>query len=191
MADPVSTSGSGGKPPAEALKALLAYRPYLLAFLMSMVRDFEFAEELYQDICVAACERWDRRAPDADFGAWVREIARRRTMAALKARAKAGQQLPSEKLIDEFERAIASMTASPQERWEARKEALRACYKALPAHLRQVLELRYAQKLSCAQIAEKLGKEAAAVAELLAAARTELDACLAQKRAFPEAEGSA
>jgi len=166
---------------AEALKSLLAMRPYLLTFIYSMVRDFDFAEELYQDICVAACERWAQRPATADTGAWVREIARRRTMAALKARAKAGQQVPSEKLVDELERAIAAMTGTPGERWELRKEALRACFKALPAHLRQVIELRYVQRLNLPEIAQRLGKEATAVQALLAGARAELEACMRNK----------
>lgn len=186
MAEPESSQGSpGGKPPAEALKALLACRPYLLTFLYSMVRDFDLAEELYQDVCVTACERWERR-PEGEIGAWVREIARRRTMATLKARAKPGQALPSERLVDEIERAIAAMTASPQEKWEARKEALRSCFKNLPAHLRQIVELRYGQKLPSKEIATKLGKEAAAVKDLLASARAELEACMRKKLAPPE-----
>jgi len=180
---------SSGRPSSEVLRRLLAYRPFLMAFIVSLVRDFAAAEEIHQDVCVTACERWEKFHAGGDFGAWVREIARRRTLAALKARAKSGKSMPSEKMIDEIERAIAKLSATPQERWETRKEAVRACLHALPAHLRQAIDLRYAKEFSPDQMAAQMGREHAAVREVLARAREELERCVRQK--LSEAGGSA
>ena len=171
----------------EALRLLMAYRPYLMTFIVSMVRDFSLAEELCQDVWVAACERWPRHKPGADFGTWVREIARRRTMALLRARAKPGLPPPSDNLVDEIERAIDALSATSKERWEQRKEALRACFRTLPLHLRQLVEMRYAADLSNRRIAQALGREAEAIEVALARARLELEQGL-QRRLKPQGE---
>ena len=173
---------SSGRPSAEVLRRLLAYRPFLMAFIVSLVRDLVAAEAIHQDVCVTACERWEQFQPDGDFGAWVREIARRRTLAVLKARSKSGCSLPSKKLIDEIEGAIAKLSAAPRERWEMRKDAVRSCLRTLPAHLRQALELRYAKEWSLGQMAAHLGREHAVVREILARAREELERGVRKKR---------
>lgn len=180
--DPSASPVPGATPPGEdALRRLLAFRPFLMAFVVSMVRDFPLAETICQDVWVAACERWPNQKPGTPFGTWVCELARRRTFALLRARAGSGSVLPSEKLVDEFERLIAELSSTPQERWEQRKEILRACLHSLPVHLQRLIEMRYAKNLSSARISEQLGREAGAVETALARARQELEACVRRR----------
>ena len=66
------------------------------------------------------------------------------------------------------------MMASPEERWERRKELLRAYLRDLPAQLRRIVDLRYLKDLSVEAIAERIGEEKHEVAEALNYARGEL-----------------
>jgi len=167
------TSPAVPQPPssAEVLRLLLAERPYLMALLVSLVRDLGLAEELFRDVCVAACGAERPAVTGPAFGSWVRELARRRGLAALRARSQSGGAVPSAELVDEIERAIAALAGEPGAAWARRKEALRARLASLPAHLREVLEGRYAHDQNAAQIAARLDRQAQAVAAELARAR--------------------
>lgn len=179
-----ASQNEGAGSSADALRRLLTLRPYLMAFIFSMVRDFAIAERVYQDVCVEVGESWASSGAD-DFGLWVRAVARNRTLAFLKARDESGAAVPSAELVQEFENVIADMMTSPEERWNKRKEALRACLKELPSQLRRIVDLRYLKDLSIDAIAERIGEKEEEVAEALNHARGELLVCL--KRRLGEA----
>jgi RNA polymerase sigma-70 factor (ECF subfamily) len=179
--DPASPGRAGeARSASDVLRQVLAQRPFLMAFLVSLVRDFGLAEELFQDLCVAAGAGGSGPTRATDVAAWARDAARRRALAVLRARAASGSRMPPPELVDQIERAIAELAAS-QERWARRKEALRECLRNLPAPLRQVLNLRYGQDLSTDRIAARLGLERVPAGELLQRARAEMEA-LAQRR---------
>ncbi len=163
---------------AEALRQLLAYRPYLMAFIISMVRDFELAERVYQDVCVAVGAEWAQKGDDKAFAVWARELACRRTLAFLKARSESEGAFPPEELVREIEAAVARKMASPAERWAQRKAALRGCLKELPSQLKQIVDLKYLENLSLDEIAQRLGHERTHVEDALLRARSELQNCM-------------
>jgi RNA polymerase sigma factor (sigma-70 family) len=156
-----------------------------MAFLVSLVRDFALAEEVFKDLCLAAGEG-RAQPPDADPAAWARRAARQRAFALLRARATSGLRLPPEELVDRIEQAIAELAAAEQ-RWARRKQALRECFRALPSHMRQILELRYGRGLPAGEIGAQLKLEAQAVCETLARARAQLEEDLRRRAA---AEGA-
>ena len=59
---------------------------------------------------------------------------------------------------------------------------------ALPVHLRQVVDLRYVQNLSVAEIAERLGHETRHVAAALERARAHLEQSLFERRGRADAD---
>jgi RNA polymerase sigma factor (sigma-70 family) len=165
----------------QALRQVLAARPFLMAFLVSLLRDFALAEEIFKDLCVAAGEaRAEPPGPDPD--AWARRAARQRAFALLRARAASGLRVPPEELVDRIEQAIVELAAAEQ-RWARRKQALRECFRALPSHLRQVLELHYGRGLPAGKIGSQLKLEAQAVCETLARARAQLEEDLRRRAA--------
>jgi len=174
-------SGSPSRMPPEALRQLLAQRPQLMAFIVSMVRDFALADEFFQDLCVVVCERWDEFPKDADFGAWTREIARRRTFALLRARGKSAPPPLTDAALDEIEKVHRRDAAQLAATWEKRKAALRACLKGVPGRLRQVLDLRYTKNLSPNEIAAQLNLPLASVLETLAQGRGEMKSGLERR----------
>ncbi|MCZ7646443.1 MAG: sigma-70 family RNA polymerase sigma factor [Planctomycetota bacterium] len=166
---------------------MLSARALLTAFLLSLTRDLELAEGIFQDLCVAVTEGREELDPDAaGFDARLRALARRRAFAVLRARGIDASGLPPERLVDRVEAIVAELSATPAERWTRRKDALRECLHALPAHLRQVVDLRYVQNLSVGQIAARLGHESQHVHAALERARRHLSECLRRRAAAAE-----
>jgi RNA polymerase sigma factor (sigma-70 family) len=189
----------------QALRLLLSHRPLLLAYLVTFVRDFNKAEELYRDVCVIACESWKDFPAGADFGVWVREIARRRALADLK-EGTGGLLPPPEVLVDEIDKTFNAMVKTPvnpalgkkdsvrmtatavsplEEAWRKNKDALRRCLKNLPVNARQWMDLRYVQDLNAQKIAARLGMDTQTVTTALNRTRRELEVDLQRKLAEP------
>jgi RNA polymerase sigma-70 factor (ECF subfamily) len=172
-------SGDARSPP-QALRQVLAQRPFILAFLVSLLRDFALAESIFQDLCVGVSSGRSAPPAGADVGAWARAAVRRRALATLRARSQEGARVPTEQVVDQIENAIAQLAAS-QGRWEQRKAALGECLQSLPAHLRRVLDLRYSEDLSPAGVAERLDLGVQTAGEALLRARAELSADLRRR----------
>ena len=62
------------------------------------------------------------------------------------------------------------------------RDSLRACLRALPARSRQVLQLRYGEKLSRAEIGERIGLGDEGVKSLLTRLREALERCIRQRQ---------
>src|SRR5215510_4591025 len=65
----------------EVLRLLLEHRDSLFGYIYAIVRDFHVAEDLFQESSVAVCQSATDFQLGTSFGAWAREIARRRVLA--------------------------------------------------------------------------------------------------------------
>ena len=52
------------------VRELMKHRSNLFAFILSIVRDFNFAEEIIQEVAVVVCDQWADFKPGTNFGAW-------------------------------------------------------------------------------------------------------------------------
>lgn len=182
MADLADSGGPLGAAPGagapDVLRALMACRPVLMAFIVSVVRDFSTAESVCQDVFVQATQNAGERPSHLSLEAWALELAKRRALALMRAWDDHAGRAPSEAYVAAVERVVGAMVASPQERWVRRKKHLREGFKALPVHLRRVFELRYGKDLAPAAIAERLQMQLSEVHEALAKGRREIEARL-------------
>lgn len=71
--------------PGEVVRLLIEERTSLFTFILAIVRDYYAAEDVLQEVSVAVCESSDQFQPGTNFGAWAREIARRRMLASRRA----------------------------------------------------------------------------------------------------------
>jgi RNA polymerase sigma factor (sigma-70 family) len=164
---------------------VLAARPALLAFLVSLLRDLSLAEEVFKDLCVAASQGKLEGVSGSDL-APILKAARSRAMAFLHARSSEGLRMPPDELVDRIEEAILEMT-QPQPPWEERREALRKALRLLPSALRQILDLRYGHRLVSSEMAKRMGLDLATVQQRLQQARAGLQA----EVRWSDAEGQA
>ena len=65
-------------PISNVVRLLMEHRASLFSYIYTAVRDFDVAEEVFQEVSVAVCESYESFEPGTNFRAWAREIARRR-----------------------------------------------------------------------------------------------------------------
>jgi len=170
----------------EVVRLLMEHRNSLFAFILAIVRDYDMAEEVLQEVSVAVCESSDLFRLGTNFGAWAREITRRRILAHDRATARFPKSLAAEDLEQleaGFERAESQ--ASVKERIEA----LRRCLETLTHASRRVLQLRFAGCFSYREIGNQVDRQPESVRKVVYRSRHALRTCI--QRRLNAAEGEA
>jgi RNA polymerase sigma-70 factor (ECF subfamily) len=157
------------------VRELLRHRTSLFGFVLSVVRDFGFAEEATQEVAAVACERWADFRPGTDFGAWAAEIARDKI--CRMSRAARCEILLSREAVEAVEKAFEEKPPAP---WI---DAVKSCFERLGGRTRSVLAMRYRDGMSGEQIARRTKHTASAVHAALSRARQVLARCVRRRLA--------
>jgi RNA polymerase sigma-70 factor (ECF subfamily) len=157
MNEPASAGPSNRDPTAhrEILRLLVEQRSSLFAFILSIVRDFDQAEDVFQDESVVICEHYADFRLGTDFGAWSREIARRRILAVHRKSRKSPQLLPEESLR-QIQAGFDAVTSEAPGEVEARRKALRHCMQGLESFAARLLALRDVEGFGLERLAADL-----------------------------------
>jgi RNA polymerase sigma-70 factor (ECF subfamily) len=134
---------------------LMKHRTPLFAYLLASVRNAHDAEDLLQDVSLAASTSWAQYRPGTPFLAWAREIARRRILDYGKRQGRRPALLEPE-VLEALDAAATAVDA--EQPAEPRRDALRECLAKVDGDARRILELRYAEKLEVGRIAGALGR---------------------------------
>jgi RNA polymerase sigma-70 factor (ECF subfamily) len=123
------------------VQLLLKHRAKLLGAIRAMVADEHLAEDIFQEVSIAAIAKCGEIADLEHFAPWVRCAARFQALMALRNRNRLPRALSAEALDAleahwlQFDRkSDADMT-----------DALRACVDRLSPYARQLIETRYRQ----------------------------------------------
>jgi len=162
------------------LRELLRRRPGLYSFILSIVSDFLFAEEVFQEVAVVVCERWEDFQPGTNFGAWIRQIARNKIHTMSRAAGRA--MLLDPEAIDRIERVHRDLEEDPRDRLGA----LRQCLDQLGERPRKIFLLRYETGLSGDGIARRMTTTVDAIHKILSRVRAELVGCIERRFAQEE-----
>jgi len=158
------------------IKELLRYQGEFLAYLMAITRDFNAAEEVFQNAAVVIIEGATAGEPIRNFRAWAKEIVRRQALYYLR---KQGQQAKHRRAIDpELFEALSDAFLEEDEGPGIEVKALRQCLDKVPSPQRRMLTLRYEGKASFAQIGQSVGTTAGAVQRALSRLRKALHDCV-------------
>ena len=166
----VETGGRG-----ETVRLLMEHRSSLFAFILAIVRDYDTAEEVLQEVSVAVCEAGEDFRLGTDFGAWSREIARRRILAHYRLAGRFPDSLSDDdirNLETGFNKVDAQSTA------KERMDSLRQCLKAQTPRARRLLHLRYAARFSLGEIAVQVDRQPESVRKALYRTRQALRKCI-------------
>lgn len=152
----------------------------LMAFLRAAGADPHLAEDVFQESCLTAWRRledYDRTRP---FGPWLRGIAAR---VLLSQRRLAGRESTAfdEELLERLDARCEQLRALPGDTWDERLDALRACLETLPESYRSPIQLRFAEDLPPAAIADRLRLGLETVKKRLLRAKSRLLECLDRK----------
>jgi len=160
--------------PARITELLMKYRTDLYAYMLAAVCNHHDAEELIQEVSLAAVRSCASYAPGTNFRAWVREIARRRILERAR-RSKRVLTVDPDVLMSLEEAARQVETHQPL---EERRDALQRCVEKLQGTARQVIELKYVERLDVFRIAGRIRRSTQACYALLKRARQALRDCI-------------
>ncbi|MBN1675343.1 MAG: sigma-70 family RNA polymerase sigma factor [Kiritimatiellae bacterium] len=160
---------------SEVIRLAIEHRARIWGYLMGLTKDPYKAEDLLQNTYVVVYEKWDRYTLGTNFLAWVLTIARNQFLMSVDP--KRHPLVATE--MDVLERVLSE--AAAEERTDvlaARREALSVCLGKLRSKDRRVMELRYAEGLSCMEIAKQVGASLNGLYSLLSRLRDLLRDCV-------------
>lgn len=171
-----------GRPGQELARRLLEHRDALFSYILALVRNWQTAEELFQEVSLVVLRKERQGESVEQFLPWSREIARRMVLDHWKRSARS-RVILSEEALDAVDRAFEEHDREPASADLLR--SLRRCLDKLPQHLRRVVDLRYSESLPLQEIARRLERSAGSVQVALSRVRMRLLDCT--KRAGGEA----
>jgi len=158
----------------QVLHLLLENRSRLFAFILSIVRNFDAAEEVFQEVSLVVCEQWADFRLGTDFGAWSRQIARNKIHNLRRQRA--GRNiLLSPEAIEALDAAAVGTGAGGTQHELA---ALRDCVTKLNRKAQDIVHLRYGRGFDCGAIAKSMQTSVAAIHMALSRIRVRLADCV-------------
>ena len=169
----------------EVLKQLMRLRVRILAYLRLIVRDFNLAEDAYQELALAFARRetpFEIRPEGMER--WLFGAARKQALKTLRDRRREARVLDDDTL-DALETVFVSERPGIS---HAQAEALQYCLKRLSAVNRLLLQLRYTEELDVPTIAERLRRKAGSIYVMLGRVHQFLRRCV-KTRPIGEAGG--
>jgi RNA polymerase sigma-70 factor (ECF subfamily) len=157
---------------SEFLRLHTPHQGKILGYLVSAVRDFHAAEDLYQEVTMASWKNFDRYDPARPYLPWVFGIVRNHLSRYYRKKGKAPACLPLDILED-----IAAVIEEDEESFARERTALRACIEELPSRHREAVYKRYEGGLALKDLAAALGKSMGATNTLLCRIRKQLLEC--------------
>lgn len=153
----------------------------LYAYIFSIVRNWEDADDLFQSVCLVLWEKFESFRPDSSFFAWARQTAKLTVRDFL--RRKHMKRYATEELLDALSETAIVSKANESEYYVA---ALRRCKAKLTSSDEELIELRYVEDLGSRQIADRLQRPQRSVTNSLARIQRRLFDCLRREMARQE-----
>lgn len=171
---------------SNTIREFLEDRDALLGYIYALTRDFDVAEEIFQQVAIVLLEGPSVQEPIRDVQAFVREVARRRVAEHFRLESqRRKREQPSSRMVEIIGTSFEE-NAAECERLAEQQEALRWCLQKLPERARSAMDFRYGHRLALDAVAERLGWTADSVKVLLSRARKILAECVSSRLRLQE-----
>lgn len=168
------------------IKDFLADRAVVFGFIFALTGDHDAAEEVFQELGLAVMAESRRGTRPADFRAWIRQLARHRVADFYRRVVRErSRRLAYEELSEVAARAF-DENENLMDESRDRSRALSECAGKLPDRAREVIERRYTDRMSLAEIASALSWKETSVKTALFRARRLLADCVRNKLRLAE-----
>ena len=151
----------------------LKAEPSVSAYVFASITSFHDAEDVIQQIAQALARRFGEYDPGRPFVGWALWIAKSRVIDFYRTQGR-NQMVFSDDLL----RRLADTIAENADGRSRRREALEACLDELPGNSRKLLDLRYVDEMSAAEVAKTIGSTGGSVRVLLSRVRSALADCI-------------
>ena len=155
-------------------RMVVPYLPMLLAYSRAVCGDYHAAHDVVQQALLIGYRKIDLFFPEADFGTWLRAIARRE---ALQARKTLGRSSSSVAL--EAVEAFYEDPEGPEE--SPRRRALSDCLQQLEGRAKAVVRGHYFDGLALTALAGRVRMSVPAVKQLMYRVRIGLRNCMRRR----------
>ncbi|MBN1674991.1 MAG: sigma-70 family RNA polymerase sigma factor [Kiritimatiellae bacterium] len=173
----------------EVFFRIIRHRAQLMAVIVAMVRDFDVAEDLFQDTVVEIVNSFPTFEPDRDFLKWAKGIARHVVLHHWRRAARRPVAVAEETLV-----AMADLLIDEpeEETWEQEKVGFRRCMERLSPRHRLLMFLRYGENLKGAVLAERAKLNLKSLRTTLLRVRSFLRECVRRqiRGVIPDMDGS-
>jgi len=170
----------------DVVRDLLRYRDVLMGFILVLVRDHDLAEDVFQDVAVSILGEAHKGVRPRAFMPWARALARHRVADHFRRHSRRqGREVALETMAEVADQAFAEHGPSAEQSRE-RVKFLRECLERLAGRARAVIDGRYHDRKSLAEIAASIGWKVASVKVALSKARKALAECVSRKQRAKE-----
>lgn len=149
-------------------------RSRIMAMIMSMVRDFGVAEDLFQETVLEILKSESRFDPTKNFTPWACGIARN----VVRQYWRRQKKEPAGEQADIIAELAMMSTEGEDELWRHERIALRRCLQKLPERMRKLVWLRYGNNYKGQELAERASVRKGSIRTTLARIRTKLRNCI-------------
>ncbi len=150
----------------------------IAGYVTALVSDAHQADDVMQNIAVAALRRFGDYDSGRPFIAWAMGIAKIEILTARRDHARAATRFRGPTV-----ESLAAVWEEIQHEGDARKQALGQCLRTVSGRKRDLLALRYEQERPLAEIAVQLRMSAIAVRVALSRLRSALQECIERRLA--------
>lgn len=159
------------------------YQKKLFSYLYRLVRNKEEVEDILQNVFVKVYKNLDHFDQEKKFSSWIYRIAHNEAINFLKRRGRK-HFVSWEDLSEDHKVEAKSEEKSAFDVWIAKESGAetRKAMKSLSAHYRQVLELRYFQEKTYAEIGKIIKKPVNTVGTLINRAKKSLLQIIGEKK---------
>lgn len=159
----------------DAFLGITENRSKIMAVIVAMVRDFDQAEDLFQQTVLEILQGADKFDPTRDFLPWASGVARNVVRRHWR---EAGRQ-PSSASQEALE-ALSKLALDEQDEdvWQAERVALHRCLNKLPDRMRRLFLLRYGSNHKAGKLAEMAAIPIGSLRTTLARLRMKLRHCI-------------
>jgi RNA polymerase sigma-70 factor (ECF subfamily) len=149
----------------------------LLGYILSIVRDFHLAEDVFQDASLIVLRKGEQLQDENEFPAWARKVVRFEALNALRKR----NQGPE--LLDPALLALLDKEWQRDDTPERSLLALRACLDGLTPRSRNLIEMRFVEGIAGIDLAARLKQPPNTVYVALSRIYRNLSACVKKRLA--------
>lgn len=165
--------------------AFIENEQWLRTIIRSRIDDSNAAEDVLQEVSIAALRNREKGAGISHIRGWLYQIAIRQVLLFRRTEARQRNKLKryavSGLASTEFQHSTDSQCEVPEG-----VASVRVAMSVLRPSDRQILMMKYADNLTCKQIAERLGVKETTVQTRLLRARRRMKDVLIEKREFEE-----
>jgi RNA polymerase sigma-70 factor (ECF subfamily) len=168
----------------EFLRLYQQHEGSLRAILRVMLANWHEVDDVVQETCLTALQRFDSFRPGTNFCAWIIAIGRFEALRYRRCRATRRMVL-----ADDVVQLIEAEVVSRDARLSGRRDVLEQCLDRLPETSRSLLQAVYANQVSINDLAQKTNRSVDAIYKQLQRIRHRLFECVERRLAREELNG--